>query len=447
MAQYANNELRQVVSYNRSGLALLSNSNCAISTFNTKFKDFQNYAGNLGSSVTFTKPPRFTDTQGLVATWQAYQQLFHTLSCDQARNVSFSVTDQDQMFNLDNSSEMFMKDAGISAIGQLGNAIEVNVLRNATSSVPVMTVIDGQNVPTGAMHTESGPYLYYGDGTTPINTFAQIAQIIALQKNYGAPKNAFKLYMPDMVYPSIVNSGLSQFTLERNDEMAKTWEMGSFKGGNSCNFYSSNLLPIHNAGSLGDTAATLTLVSTNDPTGNNITQLTFSGAGTDSQAVKSGDVMSFLDGVANQPDIRYLTYQGGARSANKVQIRAIASSASSGGNVTIDITPALKSSFGIGQNLSRSLAPGMQIKIEKTHRAGFLISGEAAFLAMPKLPTETPFMSSSEMDPDTAVGLRLSYGSLLGQNQKGFIYSGTWGSTIVPEYSRRVLFPVNQGIS
>ena len=48
MAVFPNNILQQVQTYQRSGLALLQNLCCHISTANTKFKDFDKIQANLG---------------------------------------------------------------------------------------------------------------------------------------------------------------------------------------------------------------------------------------------------------------------------------------------------------------------------------------------------------------------------------------------------------------
>lgn len=70
MAVFPNNILQTVQTYQRSGLALLQNLCCHISTANTKFKDFDKIQANLGSTVTFDLPPRATTVAGLVASFQ-----------------------------------------------------------------------------------------------------------------------------------------------------------------------------------------------------------------------------------------------------------------------------------------------------------------------------------------------------------------------------------------
>ncbi len=210
-------------------------------------------------------------------------------------------------------------------------------------------------------------------------------------------------------------------------------------------FYESNLLPIQTAGTLGNDGTTLTLVSTNDTTGANVTELTFSGAGADSDAIKAGDIGTFLDSVSGQPNIRLRTEIGHEISRQSVQFRANTDASSSGGSVTVSISPALCWQSGNpNQNISHALAAGMQVEFLPSHSAGLIVSGNALFLAMPSLPNQIPFPTANKADPDTGVSLRLTYGSILGQNAQGFINDGIWGSHLDSKYCMRIAFPITQ---
>lgn len=339
MALYADNILQQVQTYQRSSLGLLQNLCCFVSTANTKFKDFEKIQANLGSSVTFDTPPRATTSAGLVVSWQAAVQQVETLTCDQAFNSSFTVTAQQRIFNLEKGEDEYIEVFGKSFLTELANEVEGNLALNCISAVPVMTVnSQGQSVPTGALHTESGPFRYFGDGVTQLTSYNQLAQMVMLFKNFGSVSHGIKVYLPDTVYPPIVGTGLNQFAPERNNEIAMSWEIGEF-GTPRVKYYQSNLLPIHYAGNVGENGTVLTLVSTNDPSGQNVTQLTFSGASaSDLDAIKSGDMFQFNDGVSGFKSLRYLTYIGHKVSANKVQNRVIADAASNAsGNVTVTL--------------------------------------------------------------------------------------------------------------
>lgn len=426
-----NNILQAVQTYQRAHLAYLVNQSPFIATANTKFKDFEKIQANLGSSVSFDLPPRYTTVQGLVATFQPSVQRVQVLTASQSANTSFAFTSQDRMFNVEKDIEPYMLEFGKSAVIQLANSVEIDVAKNATSAVV--------NQVTGLSDPNSGPYRFFGDGLTPINSFGQLAQMIANFKNYGAVRDGIKVYLPDINVPSIVNTGLNQFSPRRNDEIALSWEVGQF-GTPPVDYYQSNLLPTHFAGQLGINQTTLTVVSTNDPTGANITQVTFSGAGAFGNAVLSGDLGQFLDAGAFRP--RFLTFIGQAVTAQPIQVRVTADAVSSGGNVTVNFFPALQSTAGATQNINSNIVAGMTFKFLPSHKAGLVVGGNAFYLAMPRLPDQSPYETSAEYDEETAVSIRLTYGSLFGQNQFGMINDCVWGSTLVPEYSMRVIFPL-----
>lgn len=439
MAVFPNNILQTVQTYQRSSLALLLNLCAHISTANTKFKDFDKIQANLGSTVTFDLPPRFTTTQGLVASFEPAVQRVLQLVADQANNTSFAVTAQQRIFNLEKGEEDYMRVFGKSAIAELANLVEQNIALNWASGVQ-------SQVSGGGLNTFSGPYRFFGDGSTAITSYQQLAQANMFFKNYGAVAEGMKVYLPDTIIPAIVGNGLNQFVPQRNDDIAMSWEVGDF-GTPLVHYYQSNLMPIHVSGNTGVLGQTLTVVSTNDPTGQNVTQITVSGASTsDANAIFAGDMFQFKDGVSGQPNMRYLTFIGHAVSANPVQFRATAASGSnSSGVVTINITPSLNWAGGANQNLNNAIAAGMQILTFPSHRCGGILGGDAMFIAMPQLPEQSPFDTANEYDPETGASLRLTYGSLFGQNQTGMIYDEVHGSVIVPEYSMRYMIPLSQG--
>ncbi len=415
------NIFQAVQTYQKSELAFLQNMSCFISTANTKFKDFNTLTANLGSTVTFDLPPRFATADTLVATFQPSQQRVQSLTVDQSKNVSMDYTNQQWIFNLEPMD--YMQQFGKAAVKQLATTVEAQVARN--------TIINSA-------------YRFYGNGVTPINSVGQLSTMLAFYRNYGDPEGELKGYLYDLAIPGIINTMLNQFVIDRNEEIAMSWMLGKFDG---CDWYRSNLLPKHTAGTVGDTAApgnVLTVVNTNDPTGANITQITLSGAtASDVNAIKNGDLMQFNFGVSGQPDQYYLTFIGQQLSGNPVQIRATADAiATGGGNVTVSIFPALSSTPGQNQNIVYNVVAGMTLTVMPSHRRGLIVGGNALYLAMPRLPDEAPFPTINDSDPDTGVALRIYYGSLFGQNQRGIVHDIIWGSTAVPEYCMAILFPL-----
>ena len=410
-----NNILQQVQTYQMSNLAYLQNLNCFVATANTKFKNFEKLTANLGDTVTFDLPPRFNTAASLVATFQSADQRVENLVVQNAINVSYAFTAQQFIFNVEDYMEQF----GKSAVMEMSAEIESDI---ATVCV-------------------TAPYRFYGDGITPINSYGQLAAALAMFRNYGAAKDNTKFYLSDIAQSAIVNTGLNQFVPRRNDESANSWDVGNF---DRAEFYVSNLLPVHNAGDVGNLGQTLTVTGVTLDSNGAVIAITASGAsGSDANAVVTYDKFQFSDGVSGFTNLRYLTFIGHKVSSNPVQFAATAPAASdSGGNVTINITPPLQATSGNTMNLNTPIQIGMQFTALPSHRAGMINSGNSLFLGMPMLPEEVPFPTGNEVDPDTGVSLRMYYGSLFGQNQRGMIHDAIWGKTQVPEYSMSVIFPL-----
>lgn len=411
------NTLQTVQTYQDSGLAFLLNSFCFINKANKKFKDFQNKEANLGDSVGFDLPPRYTTTNTLIASFQPSTQRIDTLTVDKAVNTAYAFSAQQFIFNVREYMEKF----GKAAVMEIGTQVEADVAEVAKTST----------------------YRFYGDGVAAINSYNQLAEALAYFRNFGAAKDNVRGILPDVAVPAIIGSGLNQFVTARNNDIANSWELGRFS---SCEWYRSNLLPIHNAGTDAQAQTTLTLVSTNDATGENVTALTFSGtaSASDADCVKENDLFQFQDGVSGQTDLRYLTFIGHKQSANPVQFRATADAQSTAGQqVTISIDPPLVWANNANKNLNVQLNAGMQVVGVPSHIAGLIYSGDALYLAMPRLPEEIPFPTANKADPESGCSMRMYYGSLFGQNQRGFVHDVIWGKRLVPEYAMRLCFPLS----
>jgi len=422
---------QQVITYQDAGLAYLDNLNCFVPTLNTKFKTFEDRTSQLGSVVNLKLPSRYRAANGLVITVQPTEERFHPLSVMQAQNVAYGFNEQDFIYN----ARHFMEEFNMAAIEELSNSMEANVALNAISAVPEMSLnSQGQSVPTGNLKVENGPFRFYGDGLTQINSFGQLAEMESFYREYGAAFGAPNVYLPNMNISAIVNSGLNQFVNDRNEKMANSWDLGSYKGSN-CRYLRSNLLPIHEAGNLGESQTTLTVVSIN-AAGD---QLTLSGAGSaDANAIKSGDLGQFLPGQ----NLNFLTFIGHTRSQCPVQFRVLADASSSGGNVTINITPPLVSAATANQNVNKAIADGATVKLLPSHRAGLLVGGKAFYLAMPQLGKKTPFITSNKVSTKTGVSFRNFFGSDLLGNSTVFANDCIYDTACLQDYSMRIAFPL-----
>ena len=411
------NILQQVITYNESNLALLLNSFAFISTSNMKFQRFNDdIPKNLGDTVSFDLPPRFTTTNSLVVSFQSAVQRVQQLTVSQQASTAYEFTAQQFIFNVRDYMRVF----GKSAIAELGTQVESDV----------------------ASLAETNTFRFYGDGVTPISTYLQLANALAFFRNFGAAKDNTMGYLSDLTFPLIVNSGLNQFAPMRNDRESMSWEIGEFS---NCKWYQSNLLKTHTAGTEGNAGSVLTVVSTVQNADGGVIQITFSGtaAANDPNSILAYDKFQFSDGVAGQTNLRFLTFIGHKPSQSPVQFRATAGAASTGGSqVTVNIYPALQASSGQNQNINTPIVAGMQVTVLPNHRCGLIMAGNPLFLAMPKLPEEVPYPTSVQQDPDSGASIRQYYGSLFGQNQRGMVHDIIWGKTLVDEYSMMVALPV-----
>lgn len=408
-----------VQTYQQSGLGYLQNLNCAISTFNTKFRNFENMTAQRGDTVTFDRPVRYNGASGLVATFEGTTQLVETLTVSEAYNVAFSFDNQDYVFNADKCIDKFHG----SATRQLSTVIESNVFENCIMNNTYRTYYAGI----------SGGSTKVMDA---INSRTQLSTALARFRNSGAPNGNAKFYMSDLAIPAIIGQDLTAFVPNRNEKLANSWELGSYGG---ADFYSSNLLPLHKAGTIGNEGETMTVVSIN-AAGN---QLTMNGVTASTATLKAGDIIEFNDNVSGQPNMRFLTYIGHQPSGQNVQVRVTADATADGsGQIIASISPALISDPTNAQrNINNPVAAGMTLKALPNHRAGLIVGGDAAFLALPRLANEDPFPTSSETDPETGVSMRVYFGSKFGQNERGFVVDQIWGSHLVADYAMRVAFP------
>jgi hypothetical protein len=435
------NVLQTVQTYQKAELAWLLNSFVGINIANKKFKNFNDLTANLGDTVTFDTTPRYISYAGLQITEQPSVQRVQSLVCSQAANVSAAYTDQQFIFNVRDYMDRF----GMSAMKELGSLVESDILRNFISGV---VINDPQNASFGSAQVNSGPFRFYGDGITPINSYTQLAQSVANFEDFGAATHKMMGILPVANIPAIIGTGLNQFATSRNNETAMSWELGPFAG---ADWYESNLLPVHVSGTIGNTAAPnniMTVVSTNDPTGVNVTSITFSEptSGTDANAIKAGDLFQFNDGVSGQPNMRFLTFIGHRPSSQPVQFRAIADAATVAGAVTVQV----QTINGVGlvwaqnqnQNLNNAIAAGMKVTPLPSHRAGILMSGDQFYMAMPRLPDESPFTTSNMVDADSGAAIRHYFGSQFGLNNRAYVRDCLWGSCLVSENSMRYAFPL-----
>lgn len=431
------NQLVEVATYNDGGLAILNNQYCFQSITNKKLENFQDKVGNLGTATLYDVPPPGGSADGLVVTAQPLVQLQEKLVCDHAANATFNYNALEDIFNI-GGVHNYMGKFGRKYAAELAARIEIDLAKHCNSSS--VSQIDGDD---NLQNIHSGPTRFAGNGTTPLTSFEQLNQANVLFDDIGSVKTEKVCVLPNTITSKIVGTGLNQFALTRNNEIANSWDLGTW-GSPATRYMTSNLLPTQVAGNVGANSTELTLVSTNDSTGQNVTAITFSGAtASDVDAINKGDLGRFIH-VDGKPDLFLLTDTGHAVSSSPVQFRAVADAAADGsGIVTISIWPALRW-VGIQQNINTALVAGMKIRMTPSHKCGVIISDNAFFMSMPRLPNEDPYTTYAQTDKDTGLSLRIYYGAKLGENKKIFVHDAVWGASLNYRNCLRMVIPLSQ---
>lgn len=418
MATLPNNILEVVQTYNKVNLAYLQNLNCFYHTANKRFKDYKKAnPANLGDTILFEKTYRSYSKADLVISFDGIEQRPQALVVDTPASSGVDVSGQQIIFN---NIDEYMDRIGRAAIEELGAQMESGIAQVAVQY----------------------PYRFFGNGVTAPNSFGTLAQMLAQFRNFGASRNMTRGYLSDIITPQIVDKGLNQFVGGRNERMANSWELGSF---GRCEWYESNLLATHIAGSEGQAGTTLTVVSTTLDSNGNVIAITFSGTAgaNDPNSVLLYDRFQFVDNVTGFQNVRFLTWIGHKVSQCPVQFKSTANATSTAGSqVTVFIDIPLQVAAGKNQNINTPIVPGMKCTVLPSHRAGLLQSGDQFYVANPPLPDERPFDSSSMVDMETGASIRMTTGALAFQNQWGTSWSLIYGSTLVPENSMAVIYPL-----
>lgn len=421
----SNNLLVNVPTYQKSDLGPLYICNPMIYTANKMFDNFQDFIGQKGATVNFDKPIQFVGTPSLIANFEAVVQRIQSLSVNKEFSVAMSGTAQQFIFNLND----YMDRIGLSAVRRLGAAVSEDVATLAVTNT----------------------YRCYGDGRTPINSFSQLDSALEGMRDYGDPGFPTRGYLPNTYITPIVNSGLNQFVPNRNETISDTWLLGDFA---QCSWYRVTNMPKHICGGFGNIdPGTLNLVvsaistSQNSDGSYSSTVTMTSTGGTETIALAANDILTYdTNGAIGAYFQQFMAYN---TTNQKIQTNVLANASSSGGTVTVTVTPGLVSSIDQPSNPAQNINVPLQSLVGATvmttasHVAGLIVGGNALYLAMPRLPDMYPYPSSSEMDDETGVSMRVYYSVIPGQNIMGLVHDIIWGKTLIPEYALRVAFPLN----
>jgi hypothetical protein len=278
-----------------------------------------------------------------------------------------------------------------------------------------------------------------------INSYGQLDKALRKYNNYGSPLGRRIIIIPDTAVSDIINNGLQQFAIDRNNEDANTWKIAQHE---DTTYYSSNLLPTHTAGGVGQGAVVLTLltVSADGKT------ITLSGAGTMADAVLQNDILNF--DYLNVTPLVFLTYIGHLPSQQKPSFRVVADADSVGNVLTVQIDPPLivagnpnvnpYANVNIDPTTANS-GSGVNVIALPSHTAGVVLGGNPFYLGMPALPNQDPYKCVNTYDERSGVSIRITSGAAFGQNTYGYIMDAQWGSLLVSQYAERLIFATTGG--
>ncbi len=447
MSYTPTNFLQNVATYQKLTIAEMTNQNYTIKHGNHMADNIANLSGNLGTTLNYIVAPMSTTSRSLAAPPTGISQTLQPLTVDQQFQNSQAISDVQFLFNFDRNS--YEKIQGRANAISIATSFEQASMLNAISEMP--SYDDKGNI-TG-VHTEQGPYRFFGDGSTDISSVTKMAEMAYAFKEIGFAHDKFHAILPSSVVSKLISTQLAQFTIDRNNSASANWELGSLKGIVGLEFFESNLMPQHIAGQVGQAEApanVVTVVSTNSPTGEDITEITVTvdaSLSNTADAFKIGDMCQFVQGVAGKADIRQVVVYGKKPTRLPAQMLITADSATVGTTATIKIRTAngkgLCSQAGnLNQNISAPIVPGTKIQIMPSHEAGLVHSGNQLYVATPKLPDTYPYNSSTYTDPDSMLSLRWYAGFNLDYKTHQMTMDMIAALGLLPNNCMRLMFPL-----
>lgn len=410
-----NNVFVNVERFLPAELGWLLNNYVALDWSNKKFKNFENEVGQFGDTIKYDERQRSRAVQSLIPTVMSTVRTSRTLTVNKELSVSRAFNSKEFIFQ--NGKEYMDQECALADAHELGSNIERDLLSMA----------------------ESHTYRHYGDGLNSISTMKSLHQAIVNMRNYGSA-GTIRCIIPDVEIPSIIDASASQFVLKRNEEENRKWALGTYGG---CEFASSSLLPTHTSGlvGLGSDAArrTLTVVSTNDSTGANITEITctcHSDFTNSAGVVLADDMVEFSAGSG----VKFVQHTGHGVSARRAQFRVTTTASSSTTTVVVKVSPALVSTNTADQNINKNIIAGMTMTVWPSHICGLIMSDSPMFLAMPQLPKKLNSPTATVMDKESGISLRAYAQDIQGTDHGLFVHDAIYGKDMNPLYVERLLF-------
>jgi hypothetical protein len=447
MSYTPTNVLQNVATYQKYDLAYMRNTAYIMKHGNHMADNIANLTGNLGTTVNYMVAPMSTVARSLSAPPTGIAQRTQSLTVDQQFQRSLALSDIQFLFNFDRGA--YEKVQGEADAISIATGVELSAMQNAISQMPSY---DAQGNVTG-LHTEQGPYRFFGDGSTDISSVTKMAQMAYDFKEIGFAPKKFHALLPTNAVSQLLSTQFSQFTINRNNDASTDWELGGLNGIVGLEFFASNQMPQHLAGQVGQATApanVVTVVSTNDPTGENVTLITVTvdaSLSNTADAFKIGDMGQFVQGVAGKTDIRQVTRYGKKVTHLPAQMVIMSDADTVGTSTTITIRTTSDLGFcwqsgNPNQNISAPIVAGTKIQFMPSHDVGLVHSGDQFYCATPKLPETRPYDNAVYSDSETMLALRWYAGFDIQYKTHQITKDMIAALGLLPDNCMRLMFPL-----
>ncbi len=393
-------------------------------------KDYINFPANpaqVGATLQINRPATGFAIDGwdLTGNKGAVQQKVETLTLDNPVASSVFTAGQDYATTLVNNERLMDDFLRSNAI-----AVSAKIAQHAAASVAKTTYRAYSGGISGAPGAKK---------IDPITEMTQIREAANRMYDYGA-QGMYNLILDSATNNSVVNSGLSKFTLNRNNEESQSWKIGDTE---NLSMLQTNILYTHECGDIGKEGTEMTLTGVSGD-GNT---LEFTDAAIANMTVKAGDIIEFT-----ASNLHPVTYIGKiACSGQRVQARVRAdATADTAGKIAIQpvldndnslIDPNGPPAFvNISRPLVSSGPDADKAIIYPSHRAAVLAMKNTYFLGMPELDPLKPYDSGSEKV--NGVSVRVSEGAVFNTAEHGIRLDALSGYTFLGENAMRIMLPV-----
>lgn len=441
----ATNILQKIEAYaTDEAFPLLQLSLDILDLVDTKYEDWKSAqkVNTRGDSVALQLPSRFVSDDTLAigspdAAGQNYNERRTALAVNKASHQFFSLKNEDlATYDFEGDGSLSVNTEGVIAeIATQVNSDVTEVIANAGYRTLGKGIFDST--------------LTELPETTNLS-YQQTVNNVRQFYNFGG-NTAAHIVLPSIAVSEIAGTGLQQFVPDRNDDISRDWSLGTLQGVNKkVQFYSSDLLPTHDAG----TAADVSNTGYDIKAINNTETYMLPGTNTSVDASKlTLTVPTGLEIVVNdmlqienptgQPDIRFLQFIGHKQSYSRPQARVVVGGTSAANTVEITVIPRLQRTtpatvIDPNDNLTRAIkttpAADRDLAIfAKSHIRGFALLKNYAKFASPRLPATTPYPSKTVNAQNGGVSMRVYHGYIPQAGVVGMDHAIIYGSLGVPE--------------